>query len=245
MVCEDQEVASDPDRVVAAVVFDFDGLMMDTESTLLRSWQYEWQQWGLVLDTADFFGDHGGDLNSLRMSTLERAVGEGFDPHLSHRRRTVFRDELHASLPLLPGISEWIDQATQLGIRLAVASSSPRPWIDEHLGRAGVLDRFEVVATGEEVTRHKPAGDVYALALERLGVAAAQAVAVEDTPHGVAAAHAVGLACVAIPNQFCVPNRVAHADLVLRSAADLELSEALSVVGKRVVAATRPDPERG
>lgn len=211
-----------------AVIFDFDGLLMDTESTSLRSWQFEWQQWGLELDATTFFVNHGGDITEDRYAQLASAVGERFDRGLSHQRRTRYRDELHESLELAKGIRIWLQQAAESGRRLAVASSSPRDWLTRHLGRAEVLDQFEVLAGGDEVGRHKPAPDVYELALRRLGLPPTNAVAVEDTAHGVDAAHAAGLTCIAIPNPFVRPDAVEHAELVLRSAAEVSLERALA-----------------
>jgi putative hydrolase of the HAD superfamily len=210
-----------------AVVFDFDGLLMDTESTSFESWRYEWEQWGLTLDPATFFADHGGDLTEQRYAQLARAAGQAFDGNLSRRRRMAYRDRLHASLDLLPGLRDWIQQARRAGIRLAVASSSPRHWVIGHLGRVGAKREFDVFACGDEVAAPKPAPDVYLLALARLGVAGGQAVAVEDAPHGVAAAKAAGMRCIAIPNPFSPVARFAAADLVIDSARQVSLGEAL------------------
>jgi HAD superfamily hydrolase (TIGR01509 family) len=209
------------------MVFDFDGLLMDTESTSFESWRYEWQQWGLTLEEATFFADHGGDVTEHRHATLAAAVGGSFDGDLSRRRRVEYREQLHASLDLLPGLRAWLDDARQTGIRLAIASSSPSEWVMGHLGRVGAEREFDIGAYGNEVAAPKPAPDVYLLALNRLGISGAQAVAVEDTPHGVAAAKAAGMACIAIPNPFAAIERFAEADLVLGSASQLSLSEAL------------------
>ena len=213
---------------VEAVVFDFDGLLMDTESTSFLSWQYEWRQWGLTLQAADFFVNHGGDVTEDRYAMLAAAAGPQFDRTLSHRRRVAYREKLHEELDLANGVRDWLEDAAGIGLRLAVASSSPLDWLTTHLRRAGVLDAFEVLAGGDEVARHKPAPDVYQLALDRLTVSCAAAVAVEDTPHGVAAAHAAGMRCIAIPNPFVALERVRHADLVLSSASQLRLADALS-----------------
>jgi putative hydrolase of the HAD superfamily len=213
---------------VRAVIFDFDGLLMDTESTSFLSWQWEWSQWGLTLAAADFFVDHGGDVTQERYATLAAAVGPGYDQAASHRRRFAYRERLQAELGLAEGIGEWLDEADGLGLRLAVASSSAVSWLTKHLGRAGALGRFEVLAGGDEVGRHKPAPDVYELALARLSLDAAAAVAVEDTAHGVTAAQAAGLRCIAIPNPYIAPERVRHADLVLSSARQARLADAIA-----------------
>ncbi len=214
-----------------AVIFDFDGLLMDTESTSLQSWEYEWSQWGRQLDRTVFFAPHGGDVTDLRYASLAVAVGPGFDRELSHRRRVAYRDDLHRTLELSAGIADWLTEAAELGLRLAVASSSPRDWVTDHLTRAGVADAFEVVAAGNEVDDHKPDPGVYLLALTRLGIVPGRAVAVEDTPHGVEAAQRAGLRAIAIPNPHVDPARCAAADLVLGSAADLSLGDALRSVG--------------
>ncbi len=222
-----------------AVVFDFDGLLMDTESSSLKSWEHEWRQWGLELDASTFFVNHGGDITEDRYAQLAAAVGERFDQGLSHRRRVDFRNELHQSLDLADGLREWIGQAAHLGLRVAVASSSPREWLIDHLGRTNVLDQFEVLAAGDEVAYPKPAPDVYQLALDRLRVAPWAAIAVEDTAHGIDAAHAAGLHCIAIPNPFVSIAMVEHAELLLRSAVDLPLYDALQQCSR-----AGPNPRR-
>ncbi|GAA4999792.1 HAD-IA family hydrolase [Actinopolymorpha pittospori] len=97
-----------------------------------------------------------------------------------------------------------------------------------HLSRVSALGMFEVLATGDEVGAHKPDPEVYLLALDRLGVTPAAAIAVEDTPHGVAAARSAGMATVAIPNAYMDAAMFGAADVVLTSAADLRLPDLLA-----------------
>ncbi|WP_432989051.1 HAD family hydrolase [Dactylosporangium sp. CA-233914] len=226
-------VAARTVAMVDALVFDFDGLLMDTESTLLEGWRAEWRHHGLRLDESGFFADHGGDITAARYAELAAAVGPGYDRAESHARRIAYRDALLACLGLAPGIREWLDRAEALGLRMAVASSSPRAWVEEHLSRTGDLQRFEVRAFGDEVAAYKPDPAVYRLALARLGLPPQRAVAFEDTPHGTAAAKAAGLRCVAIPNPYADPSRFTAADLVLPSAAGLGLDAVLNRLGLR------------
>jgi beta-phosphoglucomutase-like phosphatase (HAD superfamily) len=213
---------------VETVIFDFDGLLMDTESTSLASWQFEWRQHGLELDVADFFADHGGDVTEERYARLASAVGPAFAREASHARRIAYREGLHQHLGLSAGIPQWLEEAAVLGLRLAVASSSHGDWVRHHLSRAGVLERFEVIASGEEVPRPKPDPAVYELALRRLAVRACDAVAVEDTPHGVAAARGAGLRCIAIPNPHADMARFGAASIVLPTAAHRPLPAVLA-----------------
>jgi HAD superfamily hydrolase (TIGR01509 family) len=215
---------------IDALVFDFDGLLVDTETASLRAWQYLWRWHGLELDTSTFFASHGGDVTAQRYAALASAVGPGYDHDASDAQRMVYRKELHAALVLAEGIDRWLDEARELGLRLAVASSSPRHWIDEHLSHVGYLDRFELMACGDEVRAPKPAPDVYRLALSRLGVPADRAVAFEDTVHGLAAARGAGLRCVAIPHPHADPGLFTEADLLLTSATELSLASVLATV---------------
>jgi HAD superfamily hydrolase (TIGR01509 family) len=212
---------------VQALIFDFDGLLMDTETTLLDSWKWEWRRHGLQLDPAGFFADHGGDANEERYAVLAAAVGPAYDRESSHALRMAYRQTLNAALSPQPGICAWLDRAAELGLRLAVASSSRIGHVGPMLDRAGLRARFEVLATGEEVAAHKPDPAVYRLALDRLGLPAGQAVAFEDTAHGVTAAQAAGLRCVAVPNPHADPARFAGVDLLLTSALDLPLDTVL------------------
>jgi beta-phosphoglucomutase-like phosphatase (HAD superfamily) len=212
-----------------AIVFDFDGLLMDTESTLVESWRAEWAFHGLNLDlNDDFWPGHGGDVTEHRYARLAALVGPTFDRTASHARRLAHRERLHQSMELCPGIGGWLSDAPPLALRLAIASSSPLPWVREHLSRVGMFDTFDVIATGDQTTIHKPDPEVYLLALERLGVPGEAAVAVEDTPHGIAAARSAGMATVAIPNPYMDLAAFDSADLVLTSATELPLADVLA-----------------
>lgn len=215
---------------IKAILFDFDGLLMDTESCSLASWQHEWRQHGLELDLETFWVNHGGDVSEERYDMLARAVGSTFDRAASHARRIAFRDALHANLSFHSGIDAWLARAAELGLRLAIASSSPRSWVMTHLERVGSLDHFELLACGDEVADHKPDPAVYRLGLERLGVAPEHAVAVEDSPHGVLAAQAAGMRCVAIPNRYPFPSTFTRADVVLESASAITLDDLLALL---------------
>jgi HAD superfamily hydrolase (TIGR01509 family) len=212
---------------IQAVVFDFDGLLMGTEATMVASWRHEWREHGLHLDLAGFFPEHGGDVTADRYAELARAVGPGYDRAASHARRVTYRDRLNARLGLLPGMHCWLDEAAGLGLRLAVASSSPRAWVSGLLASAGYLDRFEVMACGDEVASAKPDPAVYLLALRRLRLPADRAIAIEDAPHGVAAAQSAGMRCVAVPGEHATADRFGAADVVLASAAGVSLADVL------------------
>jgi putative hydrolase of the HAD superfamily len=213
-----------------AVVFDFDGLLLDTETCSIASWQYEWRQHGLELDVDTFWVDHGGDMQQVRYAALASAVGPAYDHATSHARRIAFRDDLLSRLSLEPGMDQWLADAAAMDLRLAIASSSSSAWVQRLLTAVDAMDVFECFACGDDVAAPKPDPAVYTLALTRLGLPPNQVVAIEDAPHGVSAAQAAGMRCIAIPSVHRDATRFAHADLVLRSATEMTLQEALAAV---------------
>lgn len=207
-----------------ALVFDFDGLILDTETPEFTAWQEVFTQHGASLVAADWAHvigslDHGWDA----ATEIERATGAVVDRDELRGRWRAIHAELLAKESVRPGVLALIESAKARGLGLAVASSSKRGWVQGHLERLGLFDFFDAVATGDEVERTKPDPAVYTLAVTRLGIAAGSALALEDSPNGVRAAHAAGLRCVAVPNSVSRHLDLSHADLVLDSLADLDL----------------------
>nr|MBA2626021.1 HAD-IA family hydrolase [Acidimicrobiia bacterium] len=126
---------------------------------------------------------------------------------------------------VLPGVERWLDDAERLGLALGVASSSEADWVIGHLERLGLLDRFAHLSCFDGRLRSKPAPDLYLAACEALGVAPTDALAVEDSPNGVAAARAGGLRTVAVPRNLTRDLDVSAADLVVDSLADVTVEE--------------------
>lgn len=209
---------------LAAIIFDFDGLILDTEWSIYQSVSEVYQEHGHEVDLEwwrSIVGTVGGDDWSQR---LEELVGRPLDHESIHTGRTARHHELIGGLDPLPGVAELIDAAHAEGLGLAVASSSPTRWVETHLTRLGLHARFDALC-GRDVVggRAKPEPDVYLAALDAVGVAAPDAVAVEDSPHGIAAAKAAGLACVAVPNRITEAGDFSAADLVVDSASALTL----------------------
>jgi HAD superfamily hydrolase (TIGR01509 family) len=131
---------------------------------------------------------------------------------------------------LLPGVLQHIEEARTLGLKLGVASSSTTDWVKGHLARLGILDRFHCLRCRDDVANAKPAPDLYLAVLECLGVTAAEAFAIEDSPHGITAAKQAGLRCVAIPNTITAGLDLSRADVVLGTLSEVTLSELVTRV---------------
>jgi HAD superfamily hydrolase (TIGR01509 family) len=218
--------------MIRALVFDFDGLILDTEEPVYRSW-------------LEVYRAHGEELPFERWVQIVGSTTIGFHPqhHLEERlgrslpkevldRRVGRRTELVLAEKLLPGVAEHLEEARSSGLKLGVASSSTRDWVSGHLARLGILDRFDCLRCRDDVTNVKPEPDLYLAVLNCLGVLATEAIAIEDSPNGVLAAKRAGMRCVAIPNSITARLDLGQADLLLSSLADVTLDELLRKVAQ-------------
>lgn len=138
--------------------------------------------------------------------------------------------ELVEVLPVLPGVRVWHEEARRRGLKLGIASSSTRAWVVGHLQRLR-LDDWDCVRCSDDVGQAKPAPDLYLSVLDCLGVRAEQAIAVEDSVHGIAAAKAAGLFCVAVPGSLTAHLDLSRADLQLASLTQRSLDDVLAIAG--------------
>ena len=216
--------------MIRALVFDFDGLILDTEEPVYRSW-------------LEVYEAHGEELPFERWVQIVGSTTIGFHPqhHLEERlgralpkevldRRIGRRTEMVLANKLLPGVVEHLDAARASGLKVGVASSSTRDWVRGHLARLGILDRFDCLRCRDDVTNVKPEPDLYLAVLECLGVVASEAIAIEDSPNGVLAAKRAGMRCVAIPNSITARLDLGQADVVVGSLAEVTLDELLQRV---------------
>lgn len=208
--------------MIAAVIFDLDGVLIDSE-----------QVWDAVRE--ELAHERGGRWHDgaqramMGMSSLEWSRYMNEQIGLSETPGEINRIVVERMLVRYAGGPPWLPRAREVlaliaaQYPIALASSSNRPLIDAVLEAGGVTALFRATVSSEEVARGKPAPDVYLEAARRLAIDAAACVAVEDSQNGIRAAKAAGMACIAIPNAHFPPGAaLAEADLVLRSVADLD-----------------------
>lgn len=215
------------------LIFDFDGLIVDTEWPEFQAWQELCQHYNVELSIEAWLPCIGTG-----------ATTQVFDPHTHVETLvgcTLDREEVRAAVkprhieliemqPVLPGVETLLREAKQRGLGLAVASSSPRTWVEGHLSRLGLLDLFDTLACGNEVKRTKPYPDLYLTALDQLGAQAQHALAFEDSLNGMRAAQQAGIFCVVIPNALTQHMTFEPLNLRLASLADATLDELLAHV---------------
>lgn len=226
--------------MIKALIFDFDGLIMDTESPEVDAWRSIYAEYGqefplqrwvreVVGSTAANF-DPAAHLASV---TAQDGQPDGAAPDLPtlKARALAFRLERQAAAGPLPGVVEYLQEARRLGLRLAVASSSKREWVERYLRQLGLRGYFEVVKSRENVQRVKPEPELFLAALAGLGVRPDEALVFEDSPNGVLAANRAGVRVVAVPNPITAQMGVQGADLTLGSLAELPLEQLLKRFG--------------
>jgi HAD superfamily hydrolase (TIGR01509 family) len=202
-------------QLLKAVAFDFDGLILDTEEPVYRSW-------------VEVYEAHGEELPFDRWIEIVGSSTATFDPrgHLEERlgraltqdvldRRIERRTAMVLAQPILPGVVVLADAARAAGLRVGVASSSTSQWVRGHLERLGLLDRFDCMRCRDDVAKVKPAPDLYLAVAACLAVEPEEAVAIEDSPNGIASAKAAGMWCIAVPNRITGGLDFSHADAVL------------------------------
>ncbi len=187
-------------KSIDAVIFDMDGLLIDTEAVYLAAYLAAAAHMKVDLPLAfchSLIGRPGPDCDRLIQDYFGPAFAlDAFNDHAdSHAARS-----LEAVVPVKAGAAELLEHLVARGLPLAIATSSSRATAERHLGRAGLLTYFRALATRDDVVRGKPHPDLYLEAARRLGVAPERCLAFEDSNHGLTAAHAAGAIAVMVPD---------------------------------------------
>jgi HAD superfamily hydrolase (TIGR01509 family) len=217
---------------IRALVFDFDGLILDNETAEHQAWQEIYADYGTDLPTerwAEASGARAGTWNPYEQ--LERQLGELVDRSLLSARVTQRSAEILASRSTLPGVSDFIESARRRDMRLGLASNRPRKWIEIHLGRLGLITHFDAVRGSEDVAQVKPDPALHLSVCGALEVAPDASIAIEDSPDGIRAAKSAGLYCVSIPNALTGNLSMDMADRVLLSLATTTLDDVIARAG--------------
>jgi len=186
---------------IRAVIFDFDGLIVDTESTGYHTWREIFDQHGHALPLERYAQAVGTDFNTSYdpRRDLEQLTGREFDWEAVEVERKTHENELRKYLHLLPGVANLLKEADALGMRIAIASSSPRTWINSWMDQLGLHDHFHHISTVDDTGKVKPDPSLFLHAAEKLGVSTDEAVIFEDSLNGLRAAMAAGIRCIVAP----------------------------------------------
>jgi len=217
---------------VKALIFDFDGLILDTETPEVEVWGAIYSEHGFELPFdlwAQTIGGYGVS-NFNPSEYLVQLSGNTLDVESA---RKVYQEESAKQIlskPVRDGVVDYLTDARRLNLRLAVASSSTHAWVDTHLARLRLIPFFDKIICSEDVPpgRTKPNPDLFLKALDQLHVRAHEAIIFEDSPNGVKAAQRAGIFVVAVPNPLTLRLPIEGENLRLKSMADLPLPGLLS-----------------
>jgi HAD superfamily hydrolase (TIGR01509 family) len=203
-----------------ALIFDFDGLILDTETPLIDAYAAVHARHGVPFDRALF-------IRSVGVASYSFDPWHGFAPHTDRAaleaERRAAKDDCLLRQPILPGVVALLDAARAEGLHVGLASNSEHSWVEPHLERLGLRDRFEFLACREDAPSPKPEPDLYRLVLNRFGLRGHEAVAFEDSHTGSLAAKRANCRVVAIPNESTAHHDFAHVDWLVTSLADVTL----------------------
>jgi HAD superfamily hydrolase (TIGR01509 family) len=217
--------------MIRALIFDFDGLILDTETPVFRSWQEFYTMYGGrlgVTEWAQVVGTVSKEVDHF--ARLEDQIGYPLDHKTLGPQRRQRESELIQNQPVLPGVLDYLVEARQMGLKIGMASSATCQWVTGHLERLDLLQYFDTVRAMDDVERVKPDPELFLTVLADLGAEPQEAVVFEDSPNGIRAAKAAGLLCVAVPNPITRQYSLAQADLRLESLADLPLQALIEKV---------------
>jgi HAD superfamily hydrolase (TIGR01509 family) len=214
--------------MVRALIFDFDGLLVDTETPAFESWRRIYAEYGHELSLDLWKGALGTNYGFDALAHLVTLVV--IDEAAITARRQELKHTLSSEQPLLPGVRSILDEAHRLGLPCAVASSSDRAWVSGWLARHGLVPDFVCVRTADDVARTKPAPDLFLSAAGCLGVPPAACLVFEDSPNGLLAARAAGMLAVAVPGAISRQIPLPPSDLVIDSLDSMPLAEIIARV---------------
>ena len=218
-------------NTIKGLIFDFDGLILETEYPIFQSVQELYRSYGQELVFSDWAKVIG--LSSTEhdpIADLEALVGSALDREKLEAQVNRRENELILELEILPGVEDYIEAAKEKGLKLAIASSSSQKWVRGHLERLRLLRYFDAICCSDDVERAKPDPALYKLALEKLNLQSSQAIVFEDSSNGVLAAKRAGLFCVVVPTELTAQLSLEHADLKINSLANVSLDELLNQV---------------
>lgn len=226
-------------RLPGAVLFDVDGLLVDTETADYLAWRELYAELDLDLSLGDYAGSAGlyGSWER-RYAWLAAHTGRP-TVELSVRREARFSELVEARLRPWAALDALLDALDAAGVPVGVASASDRDWVERLLAGLGVRQRFAVVVTGADVQRRKPAPDVYLRAAAALGAAPGGSVALEDSAHGIASARAAGMRVIAIPNEVSAFQDLSGADLRVDSLDQVDLGLLARLLTSSAATSTR------
>lgn len=210
-----------------AIIFDFDGLIVDTESIWYESYKEVLSNYGYELELERFskiIGTHDTEFFSYITRELQVEPGE-----IEKAARKLYSVKM-GEPALREGVEDYLKEAKELGLKIGLASSSNREWVEGYLKQLNIFKYFDVIKTSNDVSEVKPNPELYLKAIESLGITSSEAFAFEDSLNGLKAARAAGLQCVIVPNPVTAHLDFTDYSLRLASMGERSLQDVINIV---------------
>ena len=215
---------------IKGIIFDFDGLICDTETPELRAWEALFADYGFIFPFERYQETIGAVHNDeTPFIFLEEMLNHPITRAEVKEKFSFIRNKLIDLEPIRPGILNYLKQSKFFGLEIGLASSSPRTWIDYHLGRLSISEYFGCIKTFNDVSKTKPDPELFIKALACMGLKPNEVVALEDSINGVTAAKKAGLYVVVFPNEVTRFFEFDEADLVIDSPEEMPFDELIKV----------------
>jgi len=187
--------------MIKAIIFDFDGTIIDTETAWFDAFRFAYKEHGVELALEQYSQCIGTNLSAFNpyeylVTELKLPIDLAAFKERIHAQHTAFMEKEKVR----DGVLDWLELAKASGLKIGLATSSHRAWIDKYAEQLGIGHYFECIRTADDVTNVKPDPELYLKALEGLGVKPEEAIAIEDSPNGARAAAAAGMKCIIVPN---------------------------------------------
>jgi len=213
---------------IQGLIFDFDGLILDTETPDLTAWMSIYSKYGGKFDFKSYISFIGKEYQlhlPVEQLILQKPT---LNKYKIFKEWQQIEKELIEKQPISLGVLDYLKTAKELGLKVGIASSSDRAWVSGHLMRLNIQNFFDTIHTVEDTGIPKPDPALYSLTLKTLGLWPKQVIAFEDSPNGISAAKAAGIYCVAVPNPVTNSLGIDHADLIINSLDQLSLIDLLN-----------------
>ena len=218
-------------KQIKAIVFDFDGLILDTETFYYKAWQAIYRDHGVDLPLSTWLPLVGDATQNFDIDQrIAKLTGKPVDRAELRKRHRSIHLEMPEGVAPMPGVEDYLCAAKRLGIRVGIASGSRRSWVLDRLEQIGLVDHFETIVCRDDVGSAKPDPAAYLAAVSNLGVTVEEAFALEDSLTGVTAAKSAGLYCVAVPGPMTKNLSFHNADMRLDSLTDMPLMKLLEAL---------------
>ncbi|MEH7614076.1 HAD family hydrolase [Gottfriedia acidiceleris] len=220
--------------MIKAVIFDFDGLIVDTESVWFEAYKEVLQRYEVEL-TLQKFSEVVGTSDEILFDFINSNLKEPIEKELIEQMAKGLVDEKLLEPALRENVEDYLISAKNVGLQIALASSSSREWVESFLKKLNIYEYFSVIKTKDDVKKVKPDPELYLKAIEEIGVQASEAVAFEDSLNGLTAATKAGLHCVIVPNQVTSHLKFENHSLRLSSMAEKSLEDVIKHLTNKLI----------